>query len=154
MAGIESLGVIALRFVCPQRRHSWRIRYEGEEPSIALGSIIPLQIAALSPGFTSTCLPHRHSGQWFVNPSPTTWAPHFSQTKSSRFFVKRRFMCASYLTSTVAACWTFESEGIVQETVNRTVPIWSTRTTLVPSFPEVTVVVAPLENINTSQGGS
>src|SRR3989338_1836740 len=48
----------------------------------------PPHVLALSPGLLSTCLLHRHFGQWLVYPSPLTNAPQRSQAKSSTRFWK------------------------------------------------------------------
>ena len=55
--------------------------------SAEIGSIIPPHIAARSPGLLSTWRDHKHFGQWFVYPLPTTVAPQWAQTKSSTVFV-------------------------------------------------------------------
>lgn len=47
------------------------------------GSISPPHHARRSPGFTSTCLLHKHFGQWSVYPFPRTKDWHRLHTKSS-----------------------------------------------------------------------
>jgi hypothetical protein len=50
--------------------------------SMPTGSIGPAHASALSPGMRSTCLLHRHTGQWFRNPprnNGNTCAPQCSQ---------------------------------------------------------------------------
>ncbi len=47
------------------------------------GCIMPPHSAARSPGLLSTCLLHKHFGQWFVYPLPCTKVPHRSQENCS-----------------------------------------------------------------------
>src|SRR3989344_5429388 len=75
-------------FVCPHFVHLNHNSCFLLLDSIPTGSIIPPHAAARSPGCTSTCLDHKHRGQWFVYPVPWTSLPQCSQTKSSTFFWK------------------------------------------------------------------
>ena len=59
-----------------------------------MGSIMPAQTSALSPGLISTCLLQRQPGQWFVYPDPATSAPQFSHVKSSCRLVNLLLICA------------------------------------------------------------
>src|SRR3989344_4843799 len=67
------------------------ILYFAGPPSRATGSIEPPHGSARSPGFTSTCLLHRHVGQWFVYPSPFTCFPQCSHVKFSN--VRLKLIC-------------------------------------------------------------
>lgn len=79
----SSPDVTLFLFSRPHIWHRCSITYSGEVPSSATGFMSPWQAAARSPGLTSTCLLHKHFGQWFVYPLPSTCTPQCSQVKSS-----------------------------------------------------------------------
>ena len=124
-------GRLALHF-----SHWWMIRYFGVVPSSRIGSIMPPHTALLSPGSISTCLLQRHCGQWLVYPSPVTWVPQCSQTKSS--IVRLKLIPNQHHCTKVAAVrWICAPEAEVQESVKTSEPTgvdWLVGMILEPSF--------------------
>ena len=81
---LSSLTILFLR-KCLHFRHCCVKIYSPFFSSMSIGFIKPPHSAARSPGLISTCLLHKQFGQWLVYPLPLTFAPQFSQTKSSIF---------------------------------------------------------------------
>jgi len=76
----------------PHFRHRWiTMNPFFGSGSVRMGSRIPPQSAARSPGFTSTWRDERQNGQWFreVYPSGGTSLPQAAQTNPLSFFVNR-----------------------------------------------------------------
>lgn len=93
MAPGTSASCAPTTWLTPHFTQRYRMRYLGVDPSTPIGSIMPPQPAALSPGLRSTCMLHRHRGQWSVYPSPLTSKPQWPQAKSSIRLWNFLFLC-------------------------------------------------------------
>ncbi len=58
---------------------------------IPIGTNIPWQVFARSPGFMSTCNEYKHLVQWSREDESSggTWCPQWAQTNPASFFAKR-----------------------------------------------------------------
>ena len=106
---ISFIGVssAATRFedIAPHLRQRWTIAHSPFFlTQTAMGSILPPQSAALSPGSISTCRLERQFGQWFLwslpAPCGTTVRPHTLQTK-----LRCRHGSCNNLFRTVCVCF-------------------------------------------------
>lgn len=84
----ESSAAILFELNAPQVLQRWIIAHSPFfRTHTAIGSIIPLQSDARSPGVLSRCMLERQLGQWFRWAVPefsfVTVIPHFLQTKTS-----------------------------------------------------------------------